>query len=111
MNGLTIGGVGVGADECSLAQGLLDHNHNISDEEYGQRVNQAPPSQQTTTQPIQQQQTAFGIRGISPDDDYSMSAYFLMLVMDVYNLFQKLHPIGRVVLILFLLCLLWNLLL
>ena len=119
MNSLAVDVVGVGGDESSLTQGLLDNYHIISDEEYGQRVNQATLQTTTIQQQQQQQQeqqqasssqSGVGIiRGISPDD-YSMSAYFQMFVMDVYSLFLKLHPIGRVVLIILLLWLLWKLL-
>jgi hypothetical protein len=47
---------------------------------------------------------------VSLGENYSMSAYFKMFVMDVYRVFQRLPPPARVVLIILLLWILWELL-
>ena len=53
---------------------------------------------------------SLSMRGISPDEYYSMSAYFQMFVMDVYTVFQQLPGPARAVVIVALLWVVWKLL-
>ena len=84
------------SDDNDMRQALLSEDAN--DELV---IIEEQPSPSATLAPVQ---------AISLDDNYSMSAYFRMFVMDVYSLFQKLPVAGRVVLVLVSLWLVWRLL-